>query len=114
MMDSSNNPDSVIVLTGSHKIQKADVISGICAACQKKDCPDSQNRMIRCGSYIGYWEAAIHKYLGHDQPKRFHVVVQDNSFLVIDIKNDVIRGSCGIYDDAVTFAEELENEKEDD
>jgi hypothetical protein len=53
------------------------------------------------------------KHLGHDQPKRFHVVVQDNAFLVIDIKNDVIRGSCRIYEDAVTFAEELENEGED-
>ncbi|GHT63702.1 hypothetical protein FACS1894110_01990 [Spirochaetia bacterium] len=92
-MESPNNPDSVVVLSGSHKIPKADVISGICAACQK--------------------EAAIHKYLGYDQPKRFHIVVQDNSFLVIDIKNDVIRGSCRTYDDAVTFGEELENEKED-
>jgi hypothetical protein len=113
-MESSINPDGIIGLSDSCKIPKADVIRGICAACQKKECPDSQNGVMRCGSYIGYWEAAIHKYLGNDRPKRFHVVVQSDTFLVIDIKNDVIRGSCGIYEDAVAFAEELENEEEDD
>jgi hypothetical protein len=41
-------------------------------------------------------------------------VVQGDTFLVIDIKNDVIRGSCGIYEDAVTFAKELENEEGED
>jgi hypothetical protein len=112
-MENFNKPENSVALPNPNKKPKADVVNGICAACQKKECPDSQDRMIRCGSYIGYWEAAIHKHLGHDRPKRFHVVVQDNAFLVIDIKNDVIRGSCGIYEDAVTFADGLENEEEE-
>jgi hypothetical protein len=50
---------------------------------------------------------------GSNGPKRFHVVVQGDRFLVIDIKNDVIRGSCPIYEDAVTFAKSMEDEEDE-